>query len=72
MENRKLHERSRSALEANSRLLKAVTFRRIARQALKDDIHLRNDLNVCDGKITCKPVADAHGLGFTCAEAFLD
>src|SRR6202000_563615 len=24
------------------------------RQALRDDIHLRNGLNVCDGKITCK------------------
>jgi alanine dehydrogenase len=42
------------------------------RQALKDDIHLRNGLNVCDGKITCKPVAEAHGLGFTPAEAFID
>jgi alanine dehydrogenase len=42
------------------------------RQALKDDIHLRNGLNVCDGKITCKPVADAHGLGFTPAEALID
>jgi alanine dehydrogenase len=42
------------------------------RQALKDDIHLRNGLNVCDGKITCKPVANAHGLGFTPAEALID
>ena len=42
------------------------------RQALKDDIHLRNGLNVCDGKITCKPVAEAHGLGFTPAETFID
>jgi len=42
------------------------------RQALKDDIHLRNGLNVCDGKITCKPVADAHGLEFTPAEEFID
>ena len=42
------------------------------RQALKDDIHLRNGLNVCDGKITCKPVAEAHGLGFTPSEAFID
>jgi alanine dehydrogenase len=40
------------------------------RQALKEDIHLRNGLNVCDGKITCKPVAEAHGLEFTPAEAF--
>src|SRR6185503_19426689 len=42
------------------------------RQALKDDIHFRNGLNVCEGKITCKPVAEAHGLGFTPAEAFID
>jgi len=42
------------------------------RQALKDDIHLRNGLNVCDGKITCKPVADAHGLAYTPAEALID
>ena len=42
------------------------------RQALKDDIQLRNGLNVCDGKITCKPVAEAHGLEFTPAEAFID
>jgi alanine dehydrogenase len=42
------------------------------RQALKDDIHLRNGLNVCDGKITCKPVAEAHGLEFTPAETFID
>jgi alanine dehydrogenase len=39
---------------------------------LKDDIHLRNGLNVCDGKIACKPVAEAHGLEFTPAEAFID
>lgn len=31
-------------------------------QALKDDVHLRNGLNVIDGKITCQPVADALGL----------
>jgi alanine dehydrogenase len=32
------------------------------KQALKDDPHLREGLNVHDGKVTCKPVADAHGL----------
>jgi alanine dehydrogenase len=32
------------------------------KQALKDDLYLREGLNVHDGKITCKPVADAHGL----------
>jgi alanine dehydrogenase len=41
------------------------------RQALKDDIHLRAGLNVHDGKITCKPVAEAHGLGYTSAESVL-
>lgn len=29
------------------------------RRALMEDPHLRNGLNVCDGKVTCKPVADA-------------
>jgi alanine dehydrogenase len=41
------------------------------RQALKDDVHLREGLNVCDGKITCKPVADAHGLAYAPAAGFL-
>jgi alanine dehydrogenase len=35
------------------------------RQALKDDIHLLAGLNVCDGKVTCEPVAAAHGLTYT-------
>ena len=34
------------------------------RRALAEDPHLRNGLNVADGKITCKPVAEAHGLDF--------
>jgi alanine dehydrogenase len=41
------------------------------RQALKDDPHLRNGLNVYAGKITCKPVAEAHGLPYTPAESVL-
>jgi alanine dehydrogenase len=41
------------------------------KQALKDDVHLREGLNVCDGKITCKPVADAHGLAYAPAAGFL-
>ena len=41
------------------------------KQALKDDVHLREGLNVCDGKITCKPVADAHGLAYEPATGFL-
>jgi alanine dehydrogenase len=42
------------------------------KQALKDDLHLRAGLNVHDGKITCKPVADAHGLPYTPAAGFLN
>ena len=41
------------------------------KKALQDDIHLRAGLNVLDGTITCKPVADALGLEFTCADAAL-
>jgi alanine dehydrogenase len=32
------------------------------RQALTDDVHLRDGLNAHDGKLTCEPVAAAHGL----------
>jgi len=32
------------------------------KQALREDAHLRNGLNVHDGQIYCQPVADAHGL----------
>ena len=42
------------------------------RQALKDDVHLREGLNVHDGRITCKPVADAHGLAYAPAADFLE
>ncbi len=35
------------------------------RKAVGDDPHLRNGLNVHDGKLTCRPVADALGLSFT-------
>jgi alanine dehydrogenase len=41
------------------------------KQALKDDVHLREGLNVCEGKVTCKPVADAHGLTYVPAAGFL-
>ena len=40
-------------------------------QALKDDVHLRNGLNVCEGKITCEPVAQVHGLPYVSAENVL-
>jgi alanine dehydrogenase len=42
------------------------------RKALTDDVHLRNGLNVHDGLITCKPVAEAHGLEFVSPTAVLD
>jgi alanine dehydrogenase len=41
------------------------------RQALKDDVHLRAGLNVHAGKVTCAPVAEAHGLAYTPAESVL-
>ncbi len=41
------------------------------RAALADDIHLRDGLNVIDGKITCKPVADAQGLEYVKPEVAL-
>ena len=40
-------------------------------KALKDDPHLRAGLNVHDGKLTCEPVAAAHGLAYTPAESVL-
>ena len=44
---------------------------RAGAQALKDDPHLRAGLNVHDGKVTCEPVAAAHGLAYTPAETVL-
>ncbi len=41
------------------------------RQALKDDVHLRAGLNVHEGKVTCEPVAQAHGLAYTPAQEAL-
>jgi alanine dehydrogenase len=41
------------------------------KQALADDAYLREGLNVCAGKLTCAPVAEAHGLPFTPAEQML-
>jgi alanine dehydrogenase len=35
-----------------------------AKQAMLDDVHLLNGLNVCCGKLTYKSVADAQGLEF--------
>ena len=41
------------------------------RQALADDPHLRNGLNVCEGRVTCAPVAQAHGLPYVPPEQLL-
>lgn len=35
------------------------------KQALADDVHLRNGLNIYDGKLTCEAVAEAQNLTFT-------
>jgi alanine dehydrogenase len=35
------------------------------RRALDEDMHLRNGLNVHDGRVTCEPVAFAQGLPFS-------
>ena len=35
------------------------------RQALVDDPHLRNGLNIAFGKVTCAPVAEALALPYT-------
>ncbi|WP_421995262.1 alanine dehydrogenase [Reyranella sp.] len=39
------------------------------RKAVDDDPHLRNGLNVHEGKVTCRPVAEALGLPFTPPES---
>jgi alanine dehydrogenase len=41
------------------------------RKALSEDPHLRAGLNVCEGRLTCEPVAVAHGLPFVSAESLL-
>jgi alanine dehydrogenase len=41
------------------------------RKALSEDAHLRAGLNVCEGKLTCEPVAVAHDLSFVPAEKLL-
>jgi alanine dehydrogenase len=39
------------------------------RKAIAEDQHLRNGLNVHEGKVTCRPVAEALGLPYTSPEA---
>ena len=41
------------------------------RTALRDDPHLRAGLNVCEGMVTCEPVAEAHGLNYASAKSAL-
>lgn len=41
------------------------------RQALADDRHLRNGLNVCQGKVTYQAVAEALGYDYTPADSLL-
>jgi alanine dehydrogenase len=41
------------------------------RQATAEDPHLRNGLNVHDGKLTCRPVAEAQKLPFTPPESLV-
>jgi alanine dehydrogenase len=41
------------------------------KRALADDAHLRQGLNVAFGKVTCRPVAEAHGLPWTDAAALV-
>jgi alanine dehydrogenase len=41
------------------------------KQALRDDIHLRNGLNVCEGKVTYAAVAHDLGYPYVAAESLL-
>ena len=40
------------------------------RRALSEDEHLRNGLNVHDGSITCRAVAEAQGLPYVAPTGF--
>ena len=41
------------------------------KDALREDEHLRNGLNVCEGKLTIEAVADAQGLDWVSADSVL-
>lgn len=41
------------------------------KRALKDDRHLKNGLNVCDGKVTCAPVARDLGYDYVPADSLI-
>ena len=40
-------------------------------QALRNDAHLKNGLNVCHGKVTCEPVARDLGYDYVTADSVL-
>ena len=42
------------------------------RRALREDPHLRDGLNICEGRVTCEPVAAAHGLRYAAPEKLLE
>jgi alanine dehydrogenase len=42
------------------------------KQAVKGDRVLAKGVNVLEGKITCEPVAEAHGLKYVPLESLLD
>jgi alanine dehydrogenase len=42
------------------------------KQALRDDVHLRNGLNVCEGKVTYAAVAHDLGYQYVAAESVLN
>jgi alanine dehydrogenase len=44
---------------------------KVWRQALHDDLHLRNGFDVHNGQITCRAVADALNLPYTPADQVL-
>jgi alanine dehydrogenase len=41
------------------------------KQALRDDPHLKNGLNVCAGKVACAEVAEALGYEAVAADSLL-
>ena len=42
------------------------------KQALRDDVHLRNGLNVCEGKVTYEAVARDLGYAYVAADSVLN
>jgi alanine dehydrogenase len=41
------------------------------KQAMRDDVHLRNGLNVCQGKVTYQAVAQALDYEYASADSML-